>query len=112
MIAIATLPKAGWKDNGNCAGIDPEWFFDEDNDEATVQVAKSLCDGCPVRDLCLSYALVADERLGVWGGTGEKERWNLAGRLHGSARLASRGCKCSPCLDTREIQRNIRAASV
>lgn len=92
--------------------MDNGWFFDEENDPAAQQTAKAVCAGCPVRESCLSYALVADERIGVWGGTGEKERWDLAAKVHGAARLAARGCKCSPCGDTRNVQRIIRSVSI
>ena len=100
---IAVLPKEGWRATSNCSGMNNEWFFDEENDSASVTTAKAVCEGCPVRESCLSFALVTDERFGVWGGTGEKERWALAAKTHGSSRLAKRGCKCSPCTDTRRI---------
>jgi Transcription factor WhiB len=32
------------------------------------------CRRCPVEVACLSYALAADERFGVWGGTLPDER--------------------------------------
>jgi hypothetical protein len=36
--------------------------------------AKTVCETCPVRRPCLGYALAADERFGIWGGTSPKER--------------------------------------
>jgi len=38
------------------------------------------CSRCPVLDACGAYALAADERDGVWGGTTAAERRELAGR--------------------------------
>jgi len=35
---------------------------------AEVELAKSLCADCPVRELCLSGALSRQEPWGVWGG--------------------------------------------
>ena len=37
------------------------------------------CTCCPVLDACRAYALAADEREGVWGGTTAAERRDLAG---------------------------------
>lgn len=36
------------------------------------------CAGCPARVECLTYALAADEREGVWGGLTPAERMRLA----------------------------------
>lgn len=38
--------------------------------------ARSLCAKCPVRDLCLQYA-VEHHEIGIWGGTSETERREL-----------------------------------
>lgn len=49
-----------------CRREDPElWFAETPTD---VEVAKSLCLGCPVRRECLSGALDRREPWGVWGG--------------------------------------------
>jgi WhiB family redox-sensing transcriptional regulator len=45
---------------------DPELFFAES--PADVELAKSLCRGCPVRVECLESALERREPWGVWGG--------------------------------------------
>lgn len=112
MIDIAIMPATGWRKDGSCQGVDNGWFFDEDEDAATNALAKALCNDCPVRNSCLSYALVTDERVGIWGGTEEKERWALSAKVHGASRLASRGCTCSPCKDTRKLRRNAQATAV
>ncbi len=61
-----------WRDLGACRGLDPEVFFPETDDEA--EVAKNICDGCDVRIACLEHALASREKVGVWGGTTERER--------------------------------------
>lgn len=49
-----------------CRSNDPELFFAES--PADVELAKSLCRGCPVRMECLASALERREPWGVWGG--------------------------------------------
>ncbi len=39
--------------------------------------AKAICQGCPVREDCLEYAMANDEKFGVWGGYTERERNRL-----------------------------------
>ncbi|KRV47207.1 DNA-binding protein [Wenjunlia vitaminophila] len=49
-----------------CRSYDPEVFFAES--PADVEYAKSLCQTCPVRELCLQGAKDRREPWGVWGG--------------------------------------------
>lgn len=50
----------------------------EDRDE--MEEAKAVCNGtydgkeCPLRAACLEFAVVNNERFGVWGGTTPDER--------------------------------------
>lgn len=61
-----------------CAQTDPDAFFPEKGGSS--REVKRICNGgpdrepCPVLDACLEYALVNDERFGVWGGKSETER--------------------------------------
>lgn len=61
-----------WRDLGACRGLDPEIFFPENDEES--DVAKGICDECDVRIACLEHALASREKVGVWGGTTERER--------------------------------------
>lgn len=45
---------------------DPDLFFAESPDD--VELAKSLCGGCPARMTCLAGAVERREPWGVWGG--------------------------------------------
>ncbi len=45
---------------------DPDLFFAESPDD--VELAKSICRGCPVRASCLAGAIERREPWGVWGG--------------------------------------------
>lgn len=64
-----------WRENARCRVVDPETFFPRQGQPATI--AKMVCASCAVRDACLSYALEANEKFGVWGGTTEHERRQL-----------------------------------
>lgn len=49
-----------------CRSTDPELFFAES--PADVELAKSVCTACQIREACLSGALERKEPWGVWGG--------------------------------------------
>ena len=41
---------------------------------AAAEVAIAGCRRCPASAPCLAYALAADERFGIWGGTTPEQR--------------------------------------
>jgi WhiB family redox-sensing transcriptional regulator len=49
-----------------CREYDPELWFAEST--ADVELAKSLCQECPLREGCLEGAVDRAEPWGVWGG--------------------------------------------
>lgn len=61
-----------WRSLGACRGLDPEIFFPETEEQ--IELALEICDGCGVRIACLEHALARREKVGVWGGTTEKDR--------------------------------------
>ena len=61
-----------WQQFALCAQTDPEAFFPEKG--GSTREAKSVCASCEVRSYCLEYALMNDERFGIWGGLSERER--------------------------------------
>src|SRR5450759_5631183 len=71
----ATDDEGGWQDRALCAQTDPEAFFPEKG--GSTREAKRICVGCHVRAECLEYALVNDERFGIWGGLSERARQRL-----------------------------------
>ena len=68
-------PTGPWVADGLCAEVDSELFYPPAN--AAAHDAKSICARCPVRTECLTYALEAGERWGVWGGMTPTERKRL-----------------------------------
>lgn len=72
---VLDLAEVAWMADGACREPDvPTWlFFPTAQDHKTVSAAKRVCEGCPVRAECLSYATERGEE-GVWGGTSEVDR--------------------------------------
>jgi WhiB family redox-sensing transcriptional regulator len=67
-----------WQERALCAQTDPEAFFPEKG--GSTREAKRVCLSCDVRGDCLEYALLNDERFGIWGGLSERERRKLRRR--------------------------------
>ena len=74
-----------WMAGGKCTDIPPSTFFPSDG--VGVEVARKICQDCPVKEPCLEYALINRIDHGVWGGTSERERRRiLRSRRLGTAR--------------------------
>ncbi|MER5686723.1 WhiB family transcriptional regulator [Streptomyces sp. NPDC002205] len=72
-----------WRMRAACRDEDPDLFFPVGSTgPALVQTeeAKAVCGRCPVRELCLEWALENGQDSGVWGGLGESERRALKRR--------------------------------
>ena len=67
-----------WQTHAACTGAHHISFFPEEGEHPDEAVA--ICRRCPVRQPCLDYALAAEERFGVWGGTTPRERHRMRGR--------------------------------
>ncbi|MFC4010418.1 WhiB family transcriptional regulator [Nonomuraea purpurea] len=70
-----------WTRRAACLDLDPELFFPismEGPGRSQVEQAKHICQGCPVREPCLAYALDTNQAYGVWGGTDPAERRELS----------------------------------
>ncbi|MCZ7526462.1 MAG: WhiB family transcriptional regulator [Acidimicrobiia bacterium] len=72
-----------WRQLARCRGSDAELFYPAEDDDA--DEAKEICTLCPVRQACLEHALVAREKIGVWGGLTERERRRILRRRRRSA---------------------------
>lgn len=59
----------------------PDLFFEFEQERSnSFLMARELCSLCPVKDLCLQYALDNDEPFGLWGGMSTHERRRLKRR--------------------------------
>jgi WhiB family redox-sensing transcriptional regulator len=73
-----------WRDSAACRGADTDLFFP---DWATgsglrdIEDVKLICRDCPVRALCLDWALDRGVAFGIWGGFTEEERRAIRGTL-------------------------------
>lgn len=76
--ALEEEDELAWQQRALCAQTDPEAFFPEKG--GSTRDAKKVCVGCEVRSECLEYALLHDERFGIWGGLSERERRKLKKR--------------------------------
>jgi WhiB family redox-sensing transcriptional regulator len=66
-----------WRAASACLTADPDLFFPIAAGTAVAkQVSRALriCDGCPVRQQCLDFAIRTGEKDGIWGGTTPEER--------------------------------------
>jgi WhiB family redox-sensing transcriptional regulator len=59
-------------DKAQCAQpmVDPEWFFDD----SQTDMAKIICDQCPLKQACGQWAIETNENFGVYGGLTPDER--------------------------------------
>lgn len=58
-----------WKARAACRGKDTAMFFPQD--EAAVEVARAICEPCPVKAECEA---AGHGQLGIWGGLTPAER--------------------------------------
>lgn len=64
---LLRLDEATWPvSSAACLSADPELFFSEN--PADLELAKLVCEPCPLRQRCLEGALERQEPHGVWGG--------------------------------------------
>lgn len=75
--AEALRPRTDFLDSPSraCLGMNTDLFYDP----GTINEAKKVCATCTLRMECLDYAMANDE-LGVWGGTTQRERNRLRQR--------------------------------
>jgi WhiB family redox-sensing transcriptional regulator len=76
---------ARWMEQGKCRKHLPETFFPTDG--GGVSKAKRICNGCPVKEQCLEYAVYNHIHHGIWGGVSERERRRIAAKRRGTPSL-------------------------
>jgi WhiB family transcriptional regulator, redox-sensing transcriptional regulator len=61
-----------WREEALCRTQYVDAWYAERPD--LIEFAKHVCRSCPVQSPCLSHAIEADERYGIWGGLTYLER--------------------------------------
>jgi WhiB family redox-sensing transcriptional regulator len=64
-----------WHDDARCRQYDPDLFFAAG--ARSERRAKAVCERCPVRERCLTFAVECRAEFGVWGGLNSRERQRL-----------------------------------
>jgi len=75
------LPEPGaanWREHAACIGLDVDDFYATVG--ASVEPARRICNGCPVRRACLDEAINRGEPHGLWGGMTPGQRHREAKR--------------------------------
>ena len=91
-----------WDKSAECATVATEVFFNPGHE----RLALAICADCPVRDACLSAALIEETgvgrhgRHGIRGGQTPDER--AAG--HGTRANYKRGCRCADCREANAVE--------
>jgi len=98
--AATALDLPPYRLDGICDQTDPDAFFPEVGEPSGP--ARAVCARCPVRVECLTWALLNDERHGVWGATSPPQRTRLrleAGRTGTGVLEVARAAGLLPALD-------------
>jgi WhiB family redox-sensing transcriptional regulator len=77
-----------WQSQSLCVGMADEIFFGAEDarvrpplSRSGLALAQSICEQCPVRRECLTWALEKPEGYGIWGGTSGRMREELMFRV-------------------------------
>jgi WhiB family redox-sensing transcriptional regulator len=79
LIKLPSLKNAACKD----PQVDPNIFYTGGTNYTNKEAAKEICQNCPERVSCLTYAVNTDQPMGIWGGMTPKERKSLKDDLQG-----------------------------
>ena len=67
------LARPAWMTDAACRGMGHEEFIVSES-HLPLPAVRRLCEGCPVREPCLDFALGHKNLKGIWGGTTSRER--------------------------------------
>lgn len=101
-----TTPSKDWAKDAACQDTPDVDFYS--NDPLEKKLAKSICNDCPVKLMCLQAALNNHERFGIWGSADEIElrkdqAINAKGESHPSTQGKIRCPGCGP-LSTKYLE--------
>jgi WhiB family transcriptional regulator, redox-sensing transcriptional regulator len=97
-IVDATWNNLSWRQHASCANLDTNVFFPvglTGNAIEQTNLAKTICNDCPVSKQCLEFALRTLQDYGVWGGRTEDERRAIRRARRAAARKATAAAAAS-----------------
>lgn len=74
-MCLICSPPDGWQHHANCLDSHPDTCFPEDDEPYLYDLARKLCEECPVAGFCLEIGI--EEKHGMWGGLDPIERHKL-----------------------------------
>lgn len=77
LVDYAYRPQDSWRALAACRGMDTDLFYPEGRGRALrmrEDIARQICEQCPVARECRQAATEMPERYGIWGGLTEGER--------------------------------------
>lgn len=80
-VSIGTVYNLPVFDRALCIEVGLELFFPDRITKSNTEYPKSLCRKCPELQSCREWALLNNERYGIWGATTPDERDFLKGML-------------------------------
>jgi WhiB family redox-sensing transcriptional regulator len=70
-----------WMERGACTSVWPELFFPlSPNDKDQINLARQVCQECPVLNECYIYAMNVNV-YGIWAGTTSEQRKLSRGKI-------------------------------
>ena len=64
-----------WADRAACKGMNPNLFRPGRGGDTITP--KAICARCPVQQDCLEFSVSTNQRVGIWGGLGERARRSI-----------------------------------
>jgi hypothetical protein len=75
-MCLICSPTDTWQHHAACIDHDPDLCFPENDEPHLFEIAKKVCEQCPVIGFCLEIGI--NEKYGVWGGLTPEDRFTLA----------------------------------
>lgn len=78
-----------WRHLAACRGHNPEYWFAQKhysthNLTPAAQKAVTICQTCPVKNPCATWAITKPENDGIWGGLTPEQRQGIRRRANGT----------------------------
>lgn len=85
-----------WQDYARCRQLDCNRFFPVGNTGEAIELTedtKRFCEPCPVKPVCLEFALQTNQLSGIWGGQSEDDLRKLRKERAKARRLEAQAAR-------------------